>query len=80
MLSDKVCCGLNHIKRLPDFYRVNSLQDMAWAAYVLRRVVDVTDVFPQDKWATIQEIERQLSLAALDVANQINNDLSEGGE
>lgn len=49
---------------LGDFNRVELPERMAWVALVLKKQEDKPEWFPRGKWATIQEIERQLDLCA----------------
>ena len=47
-----------------DFCRIESPERMAWIVWLLRRLEDRPEWFPRGKWATVQEIERQLGLIA----------------
>ena len=61
---DELVCG--HVGR------VNvDLQQMSWIARVLRVLEDREEWFPHGKWATIQNIERQLDEAAAARAAEI---------
>lgn len=55
--------GLNSLN-LIDVQRVNSPETMAWLVLLLKLIPDSEKVFPLGKWATIQEIERQLQECA----------------
>ena len=47
-----------------DFNAVELPERMAWIVLLLKRLPDDDGVFPHGKWATIQEIERQLDECA----------------
>jgi hypothetical protein len=53
-----------------DFNGVEQPERMAWVVLVLRKLKDQPIVFPRGKWATIQEIERQLDHAAVERASK----------
>ena len=42
----------------------SSRNEWAWLCYLLKAAPDTAEWFPKGKWATIQEIERQLDLEA----------------
>ena len=45
---------------LGDFGKVETPERMAWVLLVLQRIEDTPKRFPHGKWATIQNIERQV--------------------
>ena len=47
-----------------DFHRHELPDRMAWVVWQLKEIEDKPEFFPCGKWATIQEIERQLEKAA----------------
>lgn len=47
-----------------DFIGVESYDRMAWIVLLLKKLEDRPEWFPRGKWATIQEIERQLDHCA----------------
>lgn len=49
-----------------DFNRIEQPERMAWIVLLLRNVPDSEENFPHGKWATIQNIEYQLDVAATD--------------
>ena len=55
--------GLNSLNMI-DVQRVNPPETMAWFVILLKYIPDSEEVFPLGKWATIQEIERQLQECA----------------
>jgi len=70
-LSQETVNGLNKIglrlfgtKCAPSF--------MAFDVLILARLSDRPEWFPKGKWATIQEIQRQLNDVADEMANEIN--------
>lgn len=46
-----------------DVYGVETAERMAWLVLLLKKCEDRPEWFPRGKWATIQEIERQLDSA-----------------
>lgn len=55
--------------------RINlNLPEMSWLSYVLPLLPDDERVFPHGKWASIQELNRQLIECAKTVATQILQD------
>jgi hypothetical protein len=62
-LSHAVADGLS-IALNQDFNGCESLERMAWIVLILRKLDDEDIWFPRGKWATIQNIERQLETAA----------------
>uniref|UniRef100_A0A6M3KD76 Uncharacterized protein n=1 Tax=viral metagenome TaxID=1070528 RepID=A0A6M3KD76_9ZZZZ len=59
LAADGISLALNQ-----DFNKVETPERMAWVCILLRKVPDKEEWFPRGKWATIQEIERQLDAAA----------------
>lgn len=57
---------------LGDFYKSNAPERMAYVVLVLKKLDDRPEWFPKGKWATIQEIERQLHACADEQAEAIN--------
>ena len=55
--------GLNGLDMIV-VHRVNPPETMAWFVILLKYIPDTEEVFPLGKWATIQEIERQLQECA----------------
>ena len=55
--------GLNSLDMIV-VHRVNPPETMAWLVILLKYIPDTEEVFPLGKWATIQEIERQLQECA----------------
>jgi hypothetical protein len=47
-----------------DVYAIDSPEKMAWIVLLLKEIPDSEKNFPFGKWATIQEIERQLQECA----------------
>ena len=47
-----------------DVYAIDSPEKMAWIVLLLKEIPDSEENFPFGKWATIQEIERQLQECA----------------
>jgi len=54
-----------------DFSAVETPERMAWVARVLRCIPDDEGAFPHGKWATIQNIERQVDEAAQACASAV---------
>ena len=60
--------------------RINvSMENMAWLALVARELPDEEVLFPHGKWATIQNIERQLLKAAKATAKRAILEREGGG-
>ena len=64
-ISKKTAEALSSID-LGDFNAWESKERMAWVVLILKKLPDTEDVFPMGKWATIQNIEKELD----DLANQ----------
>ncbi len=62
-LSSTTVNGLNSLNR-GDFNRVETPEKMAFIVLILKKLPDTEDTFPRGKWATIQEIKRQLDECA----------------
>lgn len=45
-----------------DFCGAETPERMAWVVLLLRKLEDRAEWFPRGKWATIQEIERQIDV------------------
>jgi len=59
LLSSAVADALSRIG-IGDFNGVELPERMAYVSLILRRLEDREELFPRGKWATIQEIERQV--------------------
>ena len=62
-LSGKTVDAINTLD-IGDFCSVELPERMAGVVLILRRLEDRAEWFPKGKWATIQEIERQLEKCA----------------
>jgi hypothetical protein len=56
-----------------------NLPEMAWLSYVLPLLPDSEQLFPRGKWASIQELKRQLEECAKSRAESVRVELSERG-
>ena len=72
-LSPRTAQGLSRVG-IGDFYGVETPERMAWVVLVLKRVDDREQIFPRGKWATIQEIERQLDECADLAASNLSSE------
>lgn len=63
-LHPKTATALSELG-MGNFSTVETPERMAWVSLVLRRLKDEWHVFPRGKWATINEIDRQLEHAAI---------------
>ena len=64
VLSPATMAGFNTIG-IGDFNIVETPERMAGVVLILKKLGDTSERFPRGKWATIQEIERQLDGWAL---------------
>ena len=62
-LSHAVVDGLT-LALNQDFNGCESLERMAWIVLIIRKLENKDEWFPRGKWATIQNIEAQLEIAA----------------
>jgi len=74
-LSHAVADGLS-LALDQDFYCCESLERMAWIVLVLRKLEDKDEWFPRGKWATIQNIEAQLEIAAKEFVEELTQEKS----
>jgi len=74
-LSERTVDALNLLD-IGSFYGVMLPDDIAFTVLILRRLEDRPEWFPRGKWATIQEIERQLGLCADAAARSITEKTS----
>ena len=69
-LSGRTADALN-LLGIGDFQKVMLPENIAFTVLILRRLEDREEWFPSGKWATIQEIERQLGKCADAIARDI---------
>lgn len=62
--------GLNTLN-IGDFQRVNDWEWMSSRVKILKYIPDDEKIFPRGKWATIQEMERQIEENAKYRAEQV---------
>ena len=63
VLSSRTAEALSRVG-IGDFNPVELPERMAFVALVLGHIADLPEFFPKGKWATIQEIERQVGMCA----------------
>lgn len=68
-LSPLAAEGLSRIG-IGDFDRFTDPTRMGCVVFVLPHIPDAPDFFPKGKWATIQEIQRQLNQYGLAIAQR----------
>jgi hypothetical protein len=71
-ISAEAAAGLTRIG-IGDFYEAETPERMAWISLILARLEDRPEWFPRGKWATIQNIDRQLAEVAKDCASKLNS-------
>ena len=62
-ISRMTCDGLDSVG-IGDWFPCMRPEDVAYRVLVLKKLKDDDAVFPRGKWATIQELERQLDACA----------------